>query len=99
MNAQNAEDTYQLKREYYALKKQFEEKNIDKTVINNGEKNTSDPTIEAIEKEELETLRETVIRLTLVSIFNMHMLFFFFFMILSSIYRKIVIYNPLHILK
>jgi hypothetical protein len=98
MNAQYAEESYQLKRDNCALRKQIEDKdnpNIDRSMTQmNNNHNSSDF---HVVYEELETLRETVNRLTTVGVFNMACLFFD--NILLYIYRKIVIYNPLHMLK
>jgi polyhydroxyalkanoate synthesis regulator phasin len=71
LNAQYAEESYQLKRENCTLKKQIEEKNnpnIGQNITQNHNQNSSD--VNAI-YEELETLRETVNRLRAVSLFYM----------------------------
>ncbi|CAF2893292.1 unnamed protein product [Rotaria sp. Silwood2] len=68
LNAQYAEESYQLKRENYNLKKQLEEnsnQNIDKTMIQDNNQNSSDTTAILDDKEELEVLRETVQKLAL----------------------------------
>ncbi len=67
LNAQYAEESYQLKRENCTLKKQIEEKN-NPNITQNHNQNSSD--VNAI-YEELETLRETVNRLRTVSLFYM----------------------------
>ncbi len=64
LNAQNAEESYQLKRENCSLKKQIEDKdnpNNDQTVTSSEKLSTFD-----VMYDELETLRETVNRLTIV---------------------------------
>ncbi len=70
MNAQYAEESYQLKRENSTLKRQLEEKenpNIDQTLKTiNNKHNTSD--LNAV-YEELEMLREIVNRLSDVGVF------------------------------
>ena len=70
MNAQYAEESYQLKRENFTLKKQVEDKDnqsINQTITeNHNDENSLD--FNAI-YEELETLRETVNRLTTVGLF------------------------------
>jgi hypothetical protein len=66
LNAQYAEESYQLKRENCTLKKQIEDKNnpnIDQTTTINSNQN---PTDFYVLYKELETLRETVNRLTAV---------------------------------
>jgi len=66
LNAQYAEESYQLKRENCTLKKQIEDKNnpnIDQTTTINSNQSPSDF---YVLYKELETLRETVNRLTAV---------------------------------
>jgi hypothetical protein len=83
MNAQYAEEIYQLKREYSALKRQFEDKNspnVDKTIIQNNHHNLSN-SIFTPQDEELEVLQQTVDRLAAVG----------FFYFLSTIFSDISI--------
>ncbi len=71
LNAQYAEESYQLKRENCTLKKQIEDKNnpnSDQIITQNSNQNP--PDLKAL-CSELETLRETVNRLTIVSFFPM----------------------------
>jgi len=78
------------------LKKQLDEKNnqnINKTMIENINQNSSDYIVVSNDGE-LVMLRESVDRLTTVGF-----VFDVFFPLLSPVYRKIVIYNPLHTLK
>jgi len=67
LNAQYAEESYQLKRENCTLKKQIEEKNNP----NSGQNITQNSSDVNVIYEELETLRETVNRLGAVSLFYM----------------------------
>ncbi|CAF4354133.1 unnamed protein product [Rotaria socialis] len=68
LNAQHAEESYQLKRENYTLKKQLDEilhQNNDKTTSSTKTENSSDFSNVSEDKEELENLRETINRLTI----------------------------------
>lgn len=70
LNAQYAEESYQLKRENYTFKKQLEElnnKNIEITQAKANEQNSIDITLVSKDKEELEKLRETINKLTSVN--------------------------------
>ncbi|CAF1505006.1 unnamed protein product [Rotaria sp. Silwood1] len=68
LNAQYAEESYQLKRENYNFKKQLEEhnnQNINNTTIKDNNQNSTNMTTISHDNEELETLYETVQKLTL----------------------------------
>ncbi|CAF3719685.1 unnamed protein product [Rotaria sp. Silwood1] len=68
LNAQYAEESYQLKRENYNFKKQLEEhnnQNINNTTIKDNNQNSTNITTISHDNEELETLYETVQKLTL----------------------------------
>ena len=95
MNAQYAEESYQLKRENCSLKRQIDNRDntdIDQSVTSSDD-NQNPPSFHII-YEELETLRETVNRLTIVSLFLLSK-------IISDIYigRKIVVFNRRHKMK
>jgi chlorite dismutase len=96
LNAQCAEESYQLKRENCTLRKQLENRNhsnIDQAVQQNNTQNSSDVVLVSNDKE-LEILRDTVERLTGVGVFM------FSLPIHSRIsYRKIVVYNAVHRMK
>ena len=71
LNAQYAEESYQIKRESCTLKKQLEEKNnqnTDKTMSQNTNQNPSESSLVSNDHE-LETLREVVHRLSTVRYF------------------------------
>jgi hypothetical protein len=67
LNAQYAEESYQLKRENATLKKQLGQMN-NQTIIENNHTNPSDFNLVS-NNEELESLRETVERLSDVSFY------------------------------
>ncbi|CAF3841185.1 unnamed protein product [Rotaria magnacalcarata] len=68
LNAQYAEESYQLKRENYTAKKQLDEilqQNNDKTTSSTKTENSSDFSNVSDDQEELGNLRETINRLTM----------------------------------